>query len=329
MGQASFDAYLLANGPQDRSFLDLLKPYYEREIIRLRQPARAWRSALRNTRQAVLDHILLFMLWGALGTDDPLVRLAIRRAGPQEAGEAFGHLGWLIFRASETEPSMMQNAQGLWDWWRDRAQTRADNGDRDAAVAMVEGFSWWWRADNLDVAWQFKALLRVLEIAPAVESAGLVTQTISNRVIGNEQEAIIALDSILGVTANGVQLQDAVIKAQPSLRHLLSTQDPNIRRRAAILVQKIAGWGMVDLAKEITSPNYGAPELSSCGLAAVEEHLMFGLSQARYGHLSPGGHRPPGRQASRFSLGNCSSWVRHNPGSRRAALAYRDARRGI
>ena len=67
--------------PRTVSFLDLLKPYYEREIIRLRRPPRAWRSTLRNTRQAVLDHLLLFMLWGALDTDDPLVKLAIRRAG--------------------------------------------------------------------------------------------------------------------------------------------------------------------------------------------------------------------------------------------------------
>ena len=253
LGQATFDSYLLANGPQERSFLGLLKPYYEREVIRLRLPPRAWRSALRNTRQAVLDHLLLFMLWGALSADDPLVKLAIRRAGPQEAGEAIGHLGWLIFRAGDTEPSMVQQAQDLWSWWRDRAQTRADNGDRDSAAAMVAGFPWWWRANNLDTAWQFRELLQVLKIAPAIETPGLVTQTIANRVEGNEPEAITALDVILVNTTNDVQLQDAVTKAQPALRCLISAPDPAARRRATVLVQKIAGWGMVELAKQITS----------------------------------------------------------------------------
>jgi hypothetical protein len=253
LGQAAFDAYLLANGPQDRHFLDLLKPYYKREIVRLRRPPRAWRSTMRNTRQVVLDHLLLFMLWGALDTDDPLVKLAIRRAGTQETGAAVGHLGWLIFRAGETEPSLVRRAQDLWIWWRERAQTRATNGDRDSAVAMVAGFPWWWRADNLDAAWQFRELLLVLDISPAIETPGLVTQTIADRVVGNEPEAITALGVILENTTNNVQLQDAVMKAQLAIRHLLSAPNPEIRKRATVLVQKIAGWGMVELAKQITS----------------------------------------------------------------------------
>jgi len=253
LGQAAFDAYLLANGPQDRRFLELLKPYYEREIIRLRRPPRAWRSALRNTRQAVLDHLLIFLLWEALDTDDPLVKLAIRRAGTSEAGAAVGHLGWLIFRAGEAEPSLIGRAQDLWRWWRERAQTRAINGDRGAAVAMVAGFPWWWRAGDLDLAWQFRELMLVLEISPAIETPGLVTQTIANRVEGNEPDAITAIDIILDNTTNEVQLHDAVMKAQPALRHLLRAPDPDIRRRATVLVQKIAGWGMVELARQITS----------------------------------------------------------------------------
>jgi len=253
LGQATFDAYVLANGPQDRHFLDLLKPYYEREIVRLRRPPRAWRSTIRNTRQAVLDHLLLFMLWGALDTDDPLVKLAIRRAGTQETGAAVGHLGWLIFRAGETEPNLVQRAQDLWTCWRERAQIRATNGDHDSAAAMVAGFPWWWRADNLDATWQFSELLLVLEISPAIETPGLVTQTIADRIEGNEPNAVTALDIIFDNTTNNVQLQDAVIKAQLAIRHLLSAPDPEIRKRATVLVQKIAGWGMVELAKQITS----------------------------------------------------------------------------
>ena len=88
----------------------------------------------------------------------------------------------------------MQRAQDLWSWWRERAQTRATNGDRDSAVAMVAGFPWWWRADNLDAAWQFRELLLVLEISPAIETPGLVTQTIADRVEGNEPDAITALE---------------------------------------------------------------------------------------------------------------------------------------
>jgi hypothetical protein len=253
LGQTAFDAYLLANGPRDRSFLDVLKPYYEREVIRLRRPPRAWRSTLRNTRQALLDHLLLFMLWGALGTDDPIVKLAIRRGGIQETGEAVGHLGWLIFRAGGTEPILAQRAQDLWDWWRERAQTRAANGDRDSAIAMVAGFPWWWRAGNLNTAWQFRELLLVLEISPAIETPGLVIQTLTSRLEGNETDAITALESILDNTTNDAQLQDAVMKAQPALRQLLSAPDAEIRRRAAALIQKIAGWGMVELAKQIAS----------------------------------------------------------------------------
>jgi len=253
LGQATFDAYLLASHSQDRSFLDLLKPYYEREVIRLRRPPRVWRSALRSTRQAVLDHLLLFMIWGALDTGDPLVTLAIRGAGTRETGAAVGHLGWLFFRAGETESALLERAQQLWSWWRGRAQARAASGDRDSAVAMVEGFSWWWRAGNLDTTWQFRELLLVLGISPVIETPGLVTQTIADRVEGHESDAITALEIILDNTANDALLQDAVIKAQHALRYLLSAPDPDIRRRAAILVQQIAAWGMVELAKRIAS----------------------------------------------------------------------------
>jgi hypothetical protein len=254
LGQAAFDAYLLANGPQDPTFLGLLKPYYEREINRLRkQPPRAWQSTLRNTRQAVLDHLLLFLLWDALGTDDSLITTAIRKAGVQDAGEAIGHLGWLIFRAGEAAASQAQRAQDLWSWWREQAQRRAGSGDRDSAVAMVAGFPWWWRADNLDTAWQFRELLLVLEISPSVETPGLVAQTLADRVVGNEDSAIRAFDIILDNTTNDVQLQYAVMKAQSALRHLLGATDPEIRRRTTVLVQKIAAWGMVELAKQIAA----------------------------------------------------------------------------
>ena len=98
-----------------------------------------------------------------------------------------------------------------------------------------------------------RELLLVFEVSPAIETPGLVTQTITDRVEGNEPDAITALDIILDNTTNDVQLQDAVIKGQPALRHLLRAPDPEIRRRATVLVQKIAGWGMVELAKQITS----------------------------------------------------------------------------
>jgi hypothetical protein len=42
------------------------------------------------------------------------------------------------------------------------------------------------------------------------------------------------------------------MKAQPALRQLLGATDPEIRRRTTVLVQKIAAWGLVELAKQIT-----------------------------------------------------------------------------
>ena len=193
------------------------------------------------------------MLSGALDTDDPLIALAIRRAGLSEIGAAFGQLGWVIFRAGDAEPNTILRAQGLWSWWRERAQTRAVNGDHDAATVMIAGFPWWWRSTNLDTAWQFRELMHVLQIAPAIETPGLVTQTITERTEGNEADAMTALERILDNTTNNIQLQDAVIKAQPALRHLPNATAPEIRHRASLLVQQIAGWGMVELAKQIAS----------------------------------------------------------------------------
>ena len=82
---------------------------------------------------------------------------------------------------------------------------------------------------------------------------GLVAQTLADRVIGNEDNVITALDIILDNTTDDIQLQHAVMKAQPALRHLLSATDPEIRRRTTVLVQKIAARGMVEVAKQITT----------------------------------------------------------------------------
>jgi hypothetical protein len=252
LGQAAFDAYLLTNGSPDRSYPALLKPYYEREISRLReQPPRAWRSALRNTRQALLDHLLLLLLWNALSTDDSLITRAIRRAGAQDAGEAVGHLGWLIFRTGEAALDQAQAGQNIWTWWREQAQKRSASGNRDSAVAMVAGFPWWWRAANLDTTWQFKELLLVLDISPSIETPSLVVQTLADRVSGNEANVVTALEIILDNTTDYHQLQNAVMKAQPALRQLLGATDSEIRRRTTVLVEKIAAWGLVELARQI------------------------------------------------------------------------------
>jgi hypothetical protein len=104
----------------------------------------------------------------------------------------------------------------MWTWWRGRAQERAGNGDQDAAVVMLAGFPWWWRAGNLDAAWQFGKLLQVLTTSPAIETPGLVAQTITDRVEGNEPDALTALETILDNTTDAVQLQDTVMKAQPA-----------------------------------------------------------------------------------------------------------------
>lgn len=100
----------------------------------------------------------------------------------RQKGAAFGRLGWRIFHARDPEPTLAQLAQDLWTWWRGRAQVRAGDGDQDAAVAMLAGFPWWWRADKLDLPWQFRELLQVLRTSPVIETPGPVAQTITDRV---------------------------------------------------------------------------------------------------------------------------------------------------
>jgi hypothetical protein len=117
---------------------------------------------------------------------------------------------------------------------------------------MITGFPWWWRASSLDTAWQFKELLLVLEISPSIETPGLVVQTLADRVAGNEANVVTALEIILENTTDNHQLHYSVMKAQPALRQLLGATAPEIRRRTTVLVQKIAAWGLVELAKQIT-----------------------------------------------------------------------------
>jgi hypothetical protein len=252
LGQVAFDAYLLFNRPHGELW-ELLTPYYTREIVRLRRPPRVWRGAPRDTRQLLLDHLLLFLLWGVLDRNDPIVNRAIRSAGPQIAGDAVGHLGWRLYHADDVEPPVIQRAQDLWTWWRKLAARRAENGDRAYGTTMVAGFPWWWRADKLDTIWQFEELLFVLEISPAIETPTLVVRTISERVEGNEKSALMAVETIFDNTTDNANLHHVVTNAQSALRHLLKGPDEIIRRRTGLLLQKIAGWGLVELAKQIST----------------------------------------------------------------------------
>jgi hypothetical protein len=79
-----------------------------------------------------------------------------------------------------------------------------------------------------------------------------VVQTLADRVAGNEANVVTALEIILENTTDNHQLHYSVMKAQPALRQLLGATAPEIRRRTTVLVQKIAAWGLVELAKQIT-----------------------------------------------------------------------------
>ena len=249
LGQVAFDSHLLFANPYS-DLWPLLAPYYEDAIGTLKQQPRGRQGALRDTRQRLLDHMLLFVVWGVLDVNDPRLKPVFRS---KWAGEAFTHLGFSLQGAGTLDSDTAERLRNLWTWWRMRAETRRNSGDVDGAAQMVAGFSRWWHASKLGSAWEFEELHSVLALSPGIEAPSIVIQGIANKIEGHEREALEAIETILDNVTDDGRRSYASGKAEPILRELARSDDPKVRQLVQQLLQRLATWGMVELAQRIAA----------------------------------------------------------------------------
>lgn len=261
-GRTAFDAFLASSQAHPKLYR-LLERQYAREITHLRDPARRRLASHRDSRALLLDHLLRLTY---VNSDDgsPVLTveaggpldLALRFAGPEAAGEAIGRLGWQVFR-SDVEPTdtVQRRLKELWSWWREKAERRHAAGDRQASVAMLSEFSWWWRATAFDADWQMDELVRVLAVAPEIDAPGEVVELLVSRLSGRELSAVRALELLLPDIRERWELDHTIRRAAPALSRLIAVPDSGstagVARRALELVDKIARWGWVEVAQEI------------------------------------------------------------------------------
>lgn len=247
LGQVAFDAYLLSDDPYSRTW-DLLKPYYESALQALSKPPRVRQGRARDTRQRLLDHILLFVVWDVLDVEDPRLKPAFRS---QWAGDAFMQLGFALQHSTSVDEVTADGLRRLWTWWRQRAERRT--GDPTGAARMVAGFPRWWHAGKLGADWEFDELLAVLKLSPRIETPAMIIHDMVKKFGGHEKEALEVIETILHHASSGQQRYYAAGKAEPILRTLNRSEDAEIRRLTQRFLQTLAAWGMIELAQRITA----------------------------------------------------------------------------
>ncbi|MFJ9782605.1 hypothetical protein ACIRSS_23695 [Amycolatopsis sp. NPDC101161] len=247
LGQVAFDSYLLSDGPYSSTW-GLLQPHYESALHALSKPPRGRQGSPRDTRQRLLDHILLFVVWGILNVEDPRLKPVFRS---QWAGDAFTQLGFALQHSTSVDESTADGLRRLWTWWRRRAERRT--GDPTGAARMVAGFPRWWHASKLGEDWEFDELLAVLKISPRIETPAMIIQDMVKKFAGHEKEALETIEIILHHAGSDQQRYYAAGKAEPILRSLNRSEDAEIRRLTQRFLQTLAAWGMIELAQRIAA----------------------------------------------------------------------------
>jgi hypothetical protein len=193
----------------------------------------------RDSRQSLLDHILLFVVWGTLDAEDARLKTAFR--SPQ-MGDAFTHLGFDLQFTQALDDDTAGRLRTLWTWWRTRAERRND-GDPDGAARMITGFHRWWHAGKLGASWEFDELIAVLKLSPRVEAPSMVVHDMATRYIDHERQAIEALNIILPNFSVGHLRSNCVLKAESTLSGLMRSNDSEVVRLTERLLQTLASWG--------------------------------------------------------------------------------------
>ncbi|MEC3974243.1 hypothetical protein [Amycolatopsis sp. H20-H5] len=247
LGQVAFDTYLLSDDPYSSTW-DLLQPHYESALHALSKPPRGRRGSARDTRQRLLDHILLFVVWDVLNVEDPRLKPVFRS---QWAGDAFMQLGFALQHSTSVDEGTADGLRRIWTWWRKRAERRT--GDSAGAARMVAGFHRWWHASKLGADWEFDELLAVLKLSPRIETPATIIQDMVKKFGGREKEALEAIETILGHAGSDQQRYYAAGKAEQILRALSRNEGAEIRRLTQRFLQTLAAWGMIELAQKIVA----------------------------------------------------------------------------
>ncbi|WP_410676911.1 hypothetical protein [Amycolatopsis sp. cmx-4-68] len=248
LGQVAFDTYLLA-GTTGAELWELLEPFYLQAIRGLSQTPRTRQGSPRDSRQSLLDHVLLFVVWGTLDAEDTRLKTAFRSP---HMGDAFTHLGFDLQLTEVLDDDTAGRLRTLWTWWRMRAERRS-NGDPDGAARMIAGFHRWWHAGKLGVSWEFDELIAVLKLSPCVEVPSMVVHDMVSRYVGHERQVIEALNIILPNVSVGHLRSNCALKGEPILSGLMRSNDSEVVRLTERLLQTLASWGMIELAQRVAA----------------------------------------------------------------------------
>jgi hypothetical protein len=238
-----WSVFLSTHQPHPQLVTDL-HPYFMRAIHDQgseRERTEGWRSE-RGQRQRIGDHLLILLIGGAFGEDDPLIQAFFENTPPELRADVVGHLGWLLTRQSPDEAALAR-ARNLIDH---RAQLERSG----QSVSDLDEFTWWVKSHHFDPAWWLPLLVQATK-SPSYDSRGTLGKDLAEVAASYPDLTLEAFRQLLGLPGEGWKNFSLVENAPPILAAALEADDLQTRSEAQQIMDQLGRDGFLDLADAV------------------------------------------------------------------------------
>jgi len=221
-----------------------LRPYFMRAIQDQgseRERTEGWRSE-RGQRQRIGDHLLILVIGGSIGQDDPLVQAFFDNTPPGLRADVIGHLGWLLMRQPQDE-TVLARARNLLDHRAQLARSGQSVGDLDE-------FTWWVKSRRFDPAWWLPLLVQATK-SPSYDPRGTVGKDLAEAAAPYPGLTLEAFKQLLALPGEGWKNFSLVENAPPIIAAALEAGDSQVRSEAQKIMDQLGRDGFLDLAAAV------------------------------------------------------------------------------
>lgn len=242
-------AYVRRNNPNPL-MLELLAGSYRERLQRY--PSDEDTKSRESAASRTAEHVLLLYINGhiELDSDDQLIAVLFSSYGPQELGQALGHLGWLL-SPNRGAPSadQVERLQKLWEW---RRQTVDAGGD----PAELAGFGWWFRSGVFPMEWAASQLAHAASNGARIDGAAEIIKALAEHAREVTSDAVTVLTSVID-TREPWEAHWVGTNAAPIIAAGLDSDDPSVKSRANQVLQTLGASGLISLLDEVNALRSG------------------------------------------------------------------------
>jgi hypothetical protein len=237
--RAAWDGYIAWCRPSFPLF-ELLRKQYMSAIGRI-PAAPAESNYPHDSSERLAEHLLLLYGWGKLDIANPLLKEFFTKAPDRIRGHGFHQIGFYLYRdAAAIPPETMERFKALWG---QRLAAAKIARDKQAHLAELLAFGFWFASDKLDNDWAVSHLIEVLRISGKVEVEHLVVQRLGRMVEEKPRQVVECLNLMVEGAKESYEIVGWAKDATSILSAALKSTDNDARADAVALINRLDARG--------------------------------------------------------------------------------------